>query len=257
MQHSTQHSTQHSRHEATNGAILALDLSQRTSHIVLAIGDRILARAFEPASDATREVLWDELPALFADAHLEPHAIRAIAVTTGPGGFTGLRIAVAFAKSVGYALDVPVITLPSALVFAASDRARGGTGPWLVALASKAGTAWCATVRACPTGALVVSDASVDDGDHFSRRAGEVCAEGGSLLTDEHLDAALAVTAQTRGLVHRSITTDAHALIALARERLLSGSTENLYEIQPIYAREPEAVTKWRTLHGGSPESVR
>lgn len=44
-------------------------------------------------------------------AHLEPKQIDAIAVSKGPGSYTGLRIGVSAAKGLCYALNIPLISL--------------------------------------------------------------------------------------------------------------------------------------------------
>ena len=48
-----------------------------------------------------------------AEATVPFHALTRIAVTTGPGTFTGLRIALAFARGLGLALQIPVIGFSS------------------------------------------------------------------------------------------------------------------------------------------------
>jgi tRNA threonylcarbamoyladenosine biosynthesis protein TsaB len=46
---------------------------------------------------------------LLKDLSIEPTSLDAIALVTGPGSFTGLRVGVATAKAMAYALQVPVI----------------------------------------------------------------------------------------------------------------------------------------------------
>src|SRR6185295_10090138 len=87
----------------------------------------------------------DLLPAidrLFRRAGLSPADLRggAVAVSAGPGGFTGLRIAIAAAKMLAETLQVRLIGVPSALVAA---EAHAGEGPIIVALACKNETFWC------------------------------------------------------------------------------------------------------------------
>ncbi len=50
---------------------------------------------------------------VLADARVEPRQIDRLAVGTGPGGFTGLRIAVAYAKSLAAAWKRPLAPLDS------------------------------------------------------------------------------------------------------------------------------------------------
>ena len=47
----------------------------------------------------------------FADSHAIP--LDAVAVSGGPGSYTGLRIGVSMAKGVCYALDIPLISVPT------------------------------------------------------------------------------------------------------------------------------------------------
>ena len=47
----------------------------------------------------------------FADSHAIP--LDAVAVNGGPGSYTGLRIGVSMAKGVCYALDIPLLSVPT------------------------------------------------------------------------------------------------------------------------------------------------
>ena len=47
----------------------------------------------------------------FADSHAIP--LDAVAVSSGPGSYTGLRIGVSMAKGVCYALDLPLLPVPT------------------------------------------------------------------------------------------------------------------------------------------------
>jgi tRNA threonylcarbamoyl adenosine modification protein YeaZ len=245
--------------------MLAIDCSQRRSHLVLARGAEVFERTFESADQRDREPFWDELRALFAEAGITAADITATAVATGPGGFTGLRVATSFAKGFALARNTPVIAVPSAVLFAASDATRGGAGPWLVALAAKGETAWCTVVSRSDVdaAALMMSEPRVVDGAEFSALAAQIHREegsserglsarglsergGGVLLADEHLGRALAESAANAGLATRALEVDAHAFVREAVRRLDAGETTDALTLAPIYAREPEAVTKWR-----------
>ncbi|MBO4849670.1 MAG: tRNA (adenosine(37)-N6)-threonylcarbamoyltransferase complex dimerization subunit type 1 TsaB [Prevotella sp.] len=47
----------------------------------------------------------------FADSHAIP--LDAVAVSSGPGSYTGLRVGVSMAKGVCYGMDVPLIAIPT------------------------------------------------------------------------------------------------------------------------------------------------
>lgn len=52
--------------------------------------------------------------------------LDAIAVSSGPGSYTGLRIGVSEAKGLSYGLGIPLIAIPTPLVMAAMVAARAG-----------------------------------------------------------------------------------------------------------------------------------
>jgi tRNA threonylcarbamoyladenosine biosynthesis protein TsaB len=240
--------------------IFAIDCSQRRSHLVVARGAEVFERTFDSTDQRDREPFWDELRALFAEAEVTAADITAIAVANGPGGFTGLRVATSFAKGFALARNTPIIAVPSPVLFAASDAARGGAGPWLVALAAKGETAWCTVVSRSDVdaAALVMSEPRVVDGAEFSALAAQIHPEEesserglsergeGVLLADEHLGRALAESAANAGLATRALEVNAHAFVREAARRLAMGETIDALRLAPIYAREPEAVTKWR-----------
>ncbi|MGA1401045.1 MAG: tRNA (adenosine(37)-N6)-threonylcarbamoyltransferase complex dimerization subunit type 1 TsaB, partial [Phycisphaerales bacterium] len=126
---------------------LAIELSARIGSVALRdLDGRIAQRRFEPG-DRRREPLLPEIDRLVRDASMRPDQLRAIGVSTGPGGFTGLRISIAATKGIATALRLPVVAVPSTLVMAESvliadsGSIRGATSV-LTMVASKRGSAW-------------------------------------------------------------------------------------------------------------------
>jgi tRNA threonylcarbamoyl adenosine modification protein YeaZ/ribosomal-protein-alanine acetyltransferase len=75
------------------------------------------------------EALAPLVQRLLAQAGLKVDALSRVAVTTGPGTFTGLRIGLSFARALGLARTIPVIGLDTLRATALA----APSSPWLVA----------------------------------------------------------------------------------------------------------------------------
>lgn len=121
-------------------APLTLGFDTSAAHCAAAVvsGDRILAQAFEPMARGQAERLFPLLEALLAEAGLGWRDLGAIGVGTGPGNFTGIRIAVAAARGLALSLRIPAVgvTVTEAAVLdtprpcRALVAARGGEVIW-------------------------------------------------------------------------------------------------------------------------------
>jgi tRNA threonylcarbamoyladenosine biosynthesis protein TsaB len=87
--------------------ILAFDTSAAHCAAALLSGDRIVAEAFVPMEKGQSEALLPMLEQVLA-AHVWAD-LTAIAVGTGPGNFTGVRIGVALARGLALGLNIPAI----------------------------------------------------------------------------------------------------------------------------------------------------
>ncbi|MEI6454987.1 MAG: tRNA (adenosine(37)-N6)-threonylcarbamoyltransferase complex dimerization subunit type 1 TsaB [bacterium] len=95
------------------GKILCLDTATTICSVSLSEAGRLIS--FEESSDknlhASRLTLFIE--EVLKTASLSMNELDAIAVSMGPGSYTGLRIGVASAKGLCYALDIPLIAIPT------------------------------------------------------------------------------------------------------------------------------------------------
>ena len=97
---------------------LAIDSSTTTLTLGLVRDEVILATSYGPTENNQSEVLIPIIEDIMKTRNLKPVDIEKIAVAVGPGSYTGIRVGVAVAKSLGYALDIPVTGVSSLEVMA-------------------------------------------------------------------------------------------------------------------------------------------
>lgn len=87
--------------------ILAIDTSAGQCAVALS-GERTWTRA-EPMTRGHAEALFPLIDRILAEAGVSYADLTRIAVCTGPGSFTGLRVGIAAARGLALGCDIPVI----------------------------------------------------------------------------------------------------------------------------------------------------
>ena len=96
------------------GLILNIETSTKTCSVNLSdMGKVIEIREVSSEKFIHGEKLHLLIQELFASSKIKIKKLNAIAVSSGPGSFTGLRIGVATAKGLSFALKIPLISMNS------------------------------------------------------------------------------------------------------------------------------------------------
>jgi len=98
--------------------ILNIDTAVETASICLAKDGEALSMAKNESQKDHASWLHVAIKEIFERNNLELKTIDAVAVTSGPGSYTGLRIGMATAKGICYALNKPLVGLNTLLVMA-------------------------------------------------------------------------------------------------------------------------------------------
>jgi tRNA threonylcarbamoyladenosine biosynthesis protein TsaB len=93
--------------------ILALDTSTEKGSLALAEGDRLLGEFSLDTPGTYLQHLLPGIEGLLKAAGRGLQELGAIAVSRGPGNFTGLRIGLATAKGLAWALECPLAPVPT------------------------------------------------------------------------------------------------------------------------------------------------
>ncbi|AXT61174.1 tRNA (adenosine(37)-N6)-threonylcarbamoyltransferase complex dimerization subunit type 1 TsaB [Aquimarina sp. AD10] len=94
--------------------ILCVETSTTNCSVALTYNDEVIALAEDyDAKYSHAERLHNFMAEIIKDKALSFKDISAIAISKGPGSYTGLRIGVSAAKGLCYALDIPLISIPT------------------------------------------------------------------------------------------------------------------------------------------------
>jgi len=143
---------------------LGLDTALGACSAALTGADGPIARRFELRTTGHAEALAPMVDGLLREAGCPFAALTRIAVTTGPGTFTGQRIGLAFARGLALALKIPCIGITTLEAMAAATLAERPGHPVLVITDARRGECYAQafTTNGIPIGtpALLTLDAA-------------------------------------------------------------------------------------------------
>ncbi len=110
--------------------ILNIDTALENGSVMLASDGKVLTRAYNNEQKDHAAWLHIAIREILQQAGFELSNIDAVAVTSGPGSYTGIRVGMASVKGLCYALNIPLITINTLLAMAWSQReVQNGEGP--------------------------------------------------------------------------------------------------------------------------------
>lgn len=108
----------------TEPLLLLLHTTDETAFAALAKKNTILGVKKNDDFKKHAAFLHPAIDALLKETGAQATDLSAISVTHGPGSYTGIRVGLAAAKGLCYALDIPLVTISSLKALAASARAN-------------------------------------------------------------------------------------------------------------------------------------
>lgn len=106
-----------------------LCLETATTNCSVAISDNGTIKSIRELNNRNyshAEKLHVFIEEVLEESEISKENLDAIAISKGPGSYTGLRIGVSAAKGLAFALDIPLISIPTLQVLAAQAKNQGG-----------------------------------------------------------------------------------------------------------------------------------
>jgi tRNA threonylcarbamoyladenosine biosynthesis protein TsaB len=98
--------------------------TKNCSVAISSFGKLIVLKEVSSINYSHSENLHVFINSVLKDVKIEPKDLSAVSISKGPGSYTGLRIGVASAKGLCYALDIPLIAINSLEIMAQKFKAQ-------------------------------------------------------------------------------------------------------------------------------------
>ncbi|RKN82208.1 tRNA (adenosine(37)-N6)-threonylcarbamoyltransferase complex dimerization subunit type 1 TsaB [Paenibacillus ginsengarvi] len=250
--------------------LLAIDTSTSVLTVALADGERIFAERRSETERNHSIKLLPEINSMLKEAGLSPSALDAVAVGTGPGSYTGVRIGVTVAKTFAWSLGIPVIGVSGLEALALGDAhtvegdSKAGITWYIPLLDARRKQAYCAVYESGPAGWTAI----VQDG---IRVVEDWLGELDALLDDRRATGSVpekivfgGETAGFRETIqgwsgHSSAIRESEVgaawIAELAWRRIRRGEADDMHALVPNYTQLAEAEVKLlqKEKRGGDP----
>ena len=208
--------------------LLAIDTSADACSVAVAVDGREVVVRSAMVGRAHAERLMPMVAEAMAAAGLGFADLERIAVTVGPGSFTGVRIGVAAARGLALATGAQAVGIGTLAVHAADAQASAGKVAVVVALAAGRGEIYA-------QGFAANGDATSEPQLAAPERVAALV-EGDAVLAGSGADTLAAVVAGDRRIVHRRSAPDIATLLRMAATAPAQSAPP-----RPLYLRPPDA----------------
>ena len=219
--------------------ILALETTGQSGSVAALSDSQLLAEIPLDATKRSAASLAPGIERLMDKVSWQPEDVEVVAVTSGPGSFTGLRVGVTTAKALAYTIGCQIVAVPSLAVLA--EGVSPTMSPLAVAMDAQRGEVYTS---------LFVAD---DDG-HWR------CSEPVGIVPIEAWLGQLADVTSVTGPMLAKLAdripegvakTDpacwsprAAAVGTIASRRVAAGEFDDLWSLSPLYLRRSAAEEK-------------
>lgn len=231
--------------------VLGIETATGVAGAAVVNKDRLVAERFVHNKKTHSQNLVPMIQQVLDDAGISPRELGGIAVSGGPGSFTGLRIGMATAKSMAQVLKIPVVAVPTLEALAWNlAGVEGLICPVLDARKHEVYTCLYTSDNGVPvpvTEPQVLSlpelisllgtiDKSVTLlGDGVPVYGTEICRDSGGRIS---IAGSINLFCRAAGVAE------------LGRRMIAAGRAGDALTLQPVYLRRPEAEVTWDRKHG-------
>ncbi len=232
--------------------MLVLGIETSTPQASVAIGSEqgIVASALVSRGASYNEFLLPAVRFCLDQSGLGYRNIGGIAVSLGPGLFTGMRVGVATGKALAQALSVPIVGMASLDLLAYEVRYSPKT--ICAVLDARRDQVFHAFYKSSPGGIQRMSEYLLETPQRLAiglgSRPEEVLMVGNGALVHAEVFADVGPVVEMGTMQHAFPT--ARALVELSLPRMYRQDFDPLYDLKPLYLRRSARRIQWETIRG-------
>jgi tRNA threonylcarbamoyladenosine biosynthesis protein TsaB len=220
--------------------VLAIETSASVGSVAALAGSELLGDLTLPPEQGSAQSLAPALKTLLDMVRWRSEDVELVAVTIGPGSFTGLRVGVTAAKTFAYAVKAQVLGLDTLETIAAGCPREVHT--LATAMDAQRGQVVAEAFRRGPDGWFSARASSqLMDLDAWLATLSPGTWVAGPVLRNVPKEA----LAHVRVVDPHHWAPTAAALARLAAHRFASGDRDDLWALAPRYFRQSAAEEKW------------
>jgi tRNA threonylcarbamoyladenosine biosynthesis protein TsaB len=217
--------------------ILNIDTAVQSASVCLAENERMLGIATNPSQKDQAGWLHIAIKNLLREQNISLHQLSAIAVSAGPGSYTGLRVGMSTAKGLCYALNIPLITINTLKLMAKA--AQGIDADLLCPMIDARRMEVFTAVFDQELNELLPSTNMILDENSFKN------------LTDEHKicffgngSVKFQTITDSKKIMFANIEATAENMTALSYQKFATGAFADLAYAEPNYGKDFHSVVK-------------
>lgn len=247
--------------------LLALDTSTRQASVALCSEERLYGEHTWQAGNNHSVEMLEHVQRLLAEGGIALSALEGLAVAIGPGSFNGVRVAVATAKTLAFALGKPLVGISTLEISAAQHQLWPGPVCSLLEAGRAELYAGCYLFERLPNAEFVtysprlLASYQVLPPQDLARylqteiaplleSAGVAAAAPylfcGEISEASRLELAARLPGQALFVSAMSAARRASTLASLARQRLEEQRLDDPLALEPLYLRRPNITTSTR-----------
>ncbi|NLP42656.1 MAG: tRNA (adenosine(37)-N6)-threonylcarbamoyltransferase complex dimerization subunit type 1 TsaB [Veillonellaceae bacterium] len=229
--------------------ILSLDTATLVSSVALVSEEKLIAELTIQTKKTHSEMLMPHIEKILKLAGVKKTDLTLVAVSIGPGSFTGLRIGLATAKALAYALAIPLVGVSTLEALAFNCPVPGALlSPMLDA---QKGNVYQAIYKWQKQGLTEVLPPRVigfeESVSELTQQTMPVLILGEGAVMHGTKLAGLANPVAATGNV---VMPRAASVGFLAKRKFAQGLRHDVMTLEPIYIRRSEAEELWEKRHG-------